>query len=72
MLFFGFYIAPWGFKGFHELVWVVSNDEWFKKPYEWLYLGHKRKNMLSFVNERNFSVDIPVEMFMFSYVFQLN
>ena len=59
--FFLFYIAQWGFKGFHELVWVVSNDEWFQKPYVWLYFGHKRKNMLSFVSERNFWVDIPVE-----------
>ena len=48
-------------NGFLVLVRVFSNDEWFQKPYGWLYLGHKRKNMLSFVSEREFWVDNPVE-----------
>ena len=48
-------------NGFLVLVQVFSNDEWFQKPYGWLYLGHKRKNMLSFVSEREFWVDNPVE-----------
>ena len=61
MLFFGFYIAQWGNNGFRMLVWVVSNGEWFKWPYEWFYLGHKWKNLLSYLSERNFWVDNPVE-----------